>query len=247
MYMKKSYGRGVGEPLICAADEEEDAALCYKKCVQGWAGMGPFCWSGCSGMKECGPMCTPTSGSDCYVQFKTMATTLGSVGWRVMDCIFSICDYSQLTNDLFRLVFMFWLPSCPSSALPINGTQHGVAHTKGGSLDSKAMMIDAIERLVEDIKNKKLTQDWLNSHPTIKILDEMAEMAARPAIEKIPINKMGEWLKNPQALVPHAPVFGGKNPLAADKSKTPTSLETFYKNKEVLMQHYYKKKLTQQQ
>ena len=46
---KKSYGRGVGKPMKCAAGEEQGAALCYPKCKSGYVGVGPVCWSTCSG------------------------------------------------------------------------------------------------------------------------------------------------------------------------------------------------------
>jgi len=42
-----SYGRGVGEPLRCAANEEMDAGLCYAKCQAGYKGVGPVCWQDC--------------------------------------------------------------------------------------------------------------------------------------------------------------------------------------------------------
>jgi|LakMenE18May11ns_1017337.scaffolds.fasta_scaffold00026_3 hypothetical protein len=55
---KKNKGRGIGKPLGCAENEENDAALCYPKCndVQGvkdiqaknpglqFNGIGPVCW-----------------------------------------------------------------------------------------------------------------------------------------------------------------------------------------------------------
>ena len=39
-YSKKSEGRGAGTPLICANNQEEDGALCYKKCKSGYKGIG---------------------------------------------------------------------------------------------------------------------------------------------------------------------------------------------------------------
>ena len=55
---KKTKGRGVGKPMVCADNEEYDAGLCYPKCddVQGvkdaklknpelkFKGVGPVCW-----------------------------------------------------------------------------------------------------------------------------------------------------------------------------------------------------------
>lgn len=37
---KKSYGRGAGYPLGCDDDEDEDAALCYEPCKDGFYGVG---------------------------------------------------------------------------------------------------------------------------------------------------------------------------------------------------------------
>ena len=39
----KSYGRGVGEPLGCADNEEMNAGLCYPKCQVGYKGVGLVC------------------------------------------------------------------------------------------------------------------------------------------------------------------------------------------------------------
>ena len=45
---KNSYGRGAGIVMICAPDEDQDGALCYPKCRDGYHGVGPVCWQGCS-------------------------------------------------------------------------------------------------------------------------------------------------------------------------------------------------------
>lgn len=47
VYAKKSYGRGVGTPLVCPATKEEQAALCYDMCKDSYYGVGPFCWESC--------------------------------------------------------------------------------------------------------------------------------------------------------------------------------------------------------
>lgn len=44
-----SYGRGVGKPMACAADEQQDGALCYPRCRDGYGGAGPVCWQRCPG------------------------------------------------------------------------------------------------------------------------------------------------------------------------------------------------------
>lgn len=53
-----SYGRGAGEPMGCAADEELNGALCYPKCKSGYKGVGPVCWQNCpSGFRDDGTFC----------------------------------------------------------------------------------------------------------------------------------------------------------------------------------------------
>src|SRR5262245_37761319 len=42
-----SYGRGAGEALRCAPNEDLDGALCYPKCQAGYKGVGPVCWQDC--------------------------------------------------------------------------------------------------------------------------------------------------------------------------------------------------------
>jgi C1A family cysteine protease len=55
---KKSYGRGVGTPMTCRADEEQNGALCYPKCKDGYKGVGPVCWQQCpAGYKDDGATC----------------------------------------------------------------------------------------------------------------------------------------------------------------------------------------------
>ena len=57
-----SYGRGVGEPLRCAADEDMDAGLCYPRCQAGYKGIGPVCWQECpSGFRDDGVACAKAS------------------------------------------------------------------------------------------------------------------------------------------------------------------------------------------
>jgi len=71
---KQSYGRGVGKPLTCTSDQDEDASLCYKKCKNGYAEDGPICWGTCpADMYKCGALCVP-SGVDCASDMLEIAT-----------------------------------------------------------------------------------------------------------------------------------------------------------------------------
>ena len=71
---KDSYGRGAGDPLVCKSTEEEQAALCYDPCKNGFSGVGPVCWERCAeGMTECGALCL-AEGESCSDSVKNIAT-----------------------------------------------------------------------------------------------------------------------------------------------------------------------------
>ncbi len=44
---KKTTTRGVGTIPICGDNLDKDAGLCYKKCPDGFNGVGPVCWKPC--------------------------------------------------------------------------------------------------------------------------------------------------------------------------------------------------------
>ena len=55
---KDSYGRGAGIAMICAPDEEQNGALCYPTCTDGYLGVGPVCWQACPvGFRDDGAFC----------------------------------------------------------------------------------------------------------------------------------------------------------------------------------------------
>jgi C1A family cysteine protease len=55
---KDSYGRGVGKPLPCKKNRQRQAGLCYKRCRDGYKGVGPVCWKKCpKGYKDDGATC----------------------------------------------------------------------------------------------------------------------------------------------------------------------------------------------
>lgn len=70
--VKSTYGRGAGYPLHCAANLQQDAALCYPSCKGGFYGVGPVCWGSCaSGMTDCGAGCS-SSKSGCASSVSNM-------------------------------------------------------------------------------------------------------------------------------------------------------------------------------
>ncbi len=68
----KSYGRGAGKPLTCAANLEMSGALCYPKCGDGYHGVGPVCWGSCpAGYNSCGALCI--QGQSCSGKIADLA------------------------------------------------------------------------------------------------------------------------------------------------------------------------------
>ncbi len=63
--VKKTYGRGAGSLMHCAAGLEEDAGLCYPPCPDSsYSGVGPLCWEGCPTANPIngGALCCTTQG-----------------------------------------------------------------------------------------------------------------------------------------------------------------------------------------
>ena len=82
---KDSYGRGVGASRLgCAPGMENNAALCYKPCAAGQRGLGPVCWSECSGATpfRCGLFCTSTAAT-CMSSFVDVAGSITQIALNV--------------------------------------------------------------------------------------------------------------------------------------------------------------------
>lgn len=47
IFIRKSYGRGVGVPMICSSEYEQSGALCYVPCDKKYTGVGSVCWQLC--------------------------------------------------------------------------------------------------------------------------------------------------------------------------------------------------------
>jgi len=63
IYAKKSQGRGVGWPMGCAPNLEQNGALCYPPCGKNYNGVGPVCWAQCPAVAKtnCGAICASSS------------------------------------------------------------------------------------------------------------------------------------------------------------------------------------------
>ena len=114
---KGSYGRGAGIPLVCAANQQEDAGLCYPYCNNGYKGVGPVCWAQCpAGMTSCGAMCVASS-DEC-------ANTMLQIGSDALQIAGSMAggdedqdpeiDY-QTSQAVTQLVDDLDIPICSSS------------------------------------------------------------------------------------------------------------------------------------
>jgi len=70
---KQSYGRSVGEPLVCREGLQQSGALCYTPCSEKEEGIGPVCWGNCpSSMPyDCGAGCA-VSEADCIGSVQKM-------------------------------------------------------------------------------------------------------------------------------------------------------------------------------
>jgi len=56
--------RGAGVPMVCAADEDEQAGLCYKKCPEGYTGVAFVCWQNCpENYRDDGAYCFKPDGT----------------------------------------------------------------------------------------------------------------------------------------------------------------------------------------
>jgi hypothetical protein len=82
--------------LICAEGSEQNAALCYPPCGDGYQGVGPVCWGGCpEGLISCGALCLKDA-----VECASKVAELGKAGF---DAAAGIAD----AEDTFGLSLVF--------------------------------------------------------------------------------------------------------------------------------------------
>ena len=82
---KKSYGRGVGEPLQCSSSQEQDGLLCYKKCKAGYDGVGPVCWNTCPAKTvKCGLLCVDSKPECTSEVISISSSVLVAVGATIL-------------------------------------------------------------------------------------------------------------------------------------------------------------------
>ena len=112
-YAKKSYGRGAGYPLTCAAGQQEDASLCYPPCNTGFYGVGPVCWESCPTKDPVsgGALCC-VDGPTCSAKIKALA---GGLPLAIAKAILAGKDVKaviQAVIDAINAVLGFVMPLC---------------------------------------------------------------------------------------------------------------------------------------
>ena len=85
IFVRKSYGRGAGSPMVCSSQYEQDGALCYDYCDKRYYGVGPVCWQYCPSSQptSCGFGCSITS-ADCTKTIIDMFLALTSAAMGIM-------------------------------------------------------------------------------------------------------------------------------------------------------------------
>jgi hypothetical protein len=81
IFVRKSYGRGVGSSMICSSEYEQGGALCYDHCDKRYFGVGPVCWQYCPSFQptSCGFGCSITSGDCAKVIIDMVTTVVGAI------------------------------------------------------------------------------------------------------------------------------------------------------------------------
>jgi hypothetical protein len=106
IYIRKSYGRGVGVPMIYSSEYEQNGALCYNYCDKKYQGVGPVCWQYCplSQPIYClGVGCSITS-SDCAKIMIEMITAITSVAMNILRRIVLGSLITIITDNLIDSV-----------------------------------------------------------------------------------------------------------------------------------------------
>lgn len=117
VHAKKSYGRGVGEPLQCSKEEQQDDVffgLCYPECpCKDMAGVGPVCWSKCGGKYpvDGGALCCK-SAKECESEIFNLTEKLPVALARAVLDRKSAAKEMQDIKDLIEDALGFVLPLC---------------------------------------------------------------------------------------------------------------------------------------
>jgi len=117
LFAKKTYGRGVGSVMICAAGLEYDAGLCYPPCPKGLQGIGPVCWASCPASEDydCGAICVE-NGDQCTTKVQQVSDALIKLVGQLIQCA-SVkgCNVSEIGQAIKAIIQQFDLSMCPDN------------------------------------------------------------------------------------------------------------------------------------
>jgi hypothetical protein len=101
IFIRKSYGRGFGSPMVCSSQYEQNGALCYNYCDKRYFGVGPVCWQYCPSSQptSCTVGCSITS-SDCTIIIIEMFTALISASMDILRLKVVRSLIEAITNNL---------------------------------------------------------------------------------------------------------------------------------------------------
>jgi len=102
IFVRKSYGRGAGSPMVCSSQYEKSGALCYDYCDKRYYGVGPVCWQYCPSSQpiSCfGFGCSITS-ADCTTIIIDMFATVTSAAMNILRLKIVRSLIETITNNL---------------------------------------------------------------------------------------------------------------------------------------------------
>lgn len=104
-FIKDTYQRDVGSPMVCSSNQEQQGALCYDKCRTNYTGVLNVCWENCpSGYTDTGIGCTQFSLEfieDIKDLFEKIFGVIRDAFDRFADAVVRIWEKMETTVDKF--------------------------------------------------------------------------------------------------------------------------------------------------
>ena len=98
IFIRKSYGRGVGVPMICSSEYEQSGALCYVPCDKKYIGVGPVCWQLCPSYQSFSCV------AGCAITTSKCITTIFEITVAAMEILHFILDPFPVDTTIANLI-----------------------------------------------------------------------------------------------------------------------------------------------
>ncbi|CAF1615654.1 unnamed protein product, partial [Didymodactylos carnosus] len=102
-FLRKTYGRGAGVPMICSSDYEQSGLLCYPYCLPNYSGEGPVCWALCPTTTQpilcLGVGCAKTK-EDCTTTVLHMVQSVIGASLELLHLVVGLPFIDSMTEDL---------------------------------------------------------------------------------------------------------------------------------------------------